>query len=72
MYPGYIKCVGNTTCTGIAYVLFWMPFIFLSQKVFLELFVLIVLDQFEENYIKENNPLGQFSMFEDDFRSNWI
>lgn len=38
----------------------------------MELFVLIVLDQFESNYIKENNPLGIFAMFEDDFRSNWI
>ena len=38
----------------------------------MELFVLIVLDQFESNYIKENNPLGIFSLFEEDFRNNWI
>lgn len=38
----------------------------------MELFVLIVLDQFEANYINENNPLGIFSLFEDDFRTKWI
>jgi hypothetical protein len=38
----------------------------------MELFVLIVLDQFEANYINENNPLGIFALFEDDFRSKWI
>lgn len=34
--------------------------------------MLIVLDQFESNYIRENNPLGTFALFEDDFRTNWI
>lgn len=38
----------------------------------MELFVLIVLDQFQSNYIKENNPLGIFALFEEDFRNNWI
>lgn len=36
---------------------------FFGQKVFLELFVLIVLDQFEANYINEHNPLGIFSLY---------
>lgn len=48
---GYAECSGGGDCTSPFYFLFWLPFQFFGQKVFLELFVLIVLDQFEENYI---------------------
>lgn len=47
----------------LGYLVFWLVYVFLSQKVFMELFVLIVLDQFESNYIQENNPLGIFALF---------
>lgn len=33
---------------------------------------LIVLDQFDYNYIRQNNPLGVFALLESDFRDNWI
>ncbi len=68
-----MQCIDSTSsCVSPVNFLFWLPFLFLGQKVFLQLFVLIVLDQFEANYINENNPLGVFSLFEDDFRDNWI
>lgn len=70
--PGYVVCEANTSCVSMGYLPFWLFYMFLSQKVFMELFVLIVLDQFESNYIQENNPLGIFALFEDDFRTNWI
>lgn len=71
--PGYVECVdGSQSCVVSTYLIFWLVYVFFSQKVFMELFVLIVLDQFESNYIKENNPLGIFSLFEEDFRNNWI
>lgn len=45
--PGYIYCLpGFDQCISIFNYLFWIPFIFFGQKVLLELFVLIVLDQF--------------------------
>lgn len=71
---GFVQCSDGTTtsCVSSLNYLFWLPFVFLGQKVFLQLFVLIVLDQFEANYINENNPLGIFSLYEDDFRENWI
>lgn len=73
-YPGFVTCSDgtSTSCVSSLNLLFWLPFVFLGQKVFLQLFVLIVLDQFEANYINENNPLGVYSLFEDDFRENWI
>jgi hypothetical protein len=50
--PGYAVCSdGTSSCINMYYYIFWFPYIFLAQKVFQELFVLIVLDQFENNYI---------------------
>ena len=50
--PGYAVCLdGTSSCINAYYYVFWFPYIFLAQKVFQELFVLIVLDQFENNYI---------------------
>lgn len=72
IYDGYVVCKPGTVCVQMGYLAFWLVYVFLSQKVFMELFVLIVLDQFESNYIQENNPLGIFALFEDDFRTNWI
>lgn len=38
-------------------VFFWIAFIVIMPYVMLNLFVLVVLQQFEQNYINENNPL---------------
>lgn len=62
IYDGYVICKGQTDCTQWYFLLFWLVYVFFSQKVFMELFVLIVLDQFEANYINENNPLGIFAL----------
>ncbi len=62
IYDGYVTCKDGVECTQWYYLIFWLVYVFFSQKVFMELFVLIVLDQFEANYINENNPLGIFSL----------
>ncbi len=50
--PGYVICKdGGSGCVQIYHLVFWILYVFFSQKVFMELFVLIVLDQFEANYI---------------------
>lgn len=72
MFPGYVQCTTPDSCTSPFNLVFWLIYIFFSQKVFMEMLVLIVLDQFESNYINENNPLGIFALLEDDFRSVWI
>lgn len=46
MYEGYTVCKAGTDCAQMPYLVFWLAYVFLSQKVFMELFVLIVLDQF--------------------------
>lgn len=49
--PGYVTC-NTPNCTQSINFLFWLGFIFLGQKVFLEMLGLIVLDQFDYNYIR--------------------
>ena len=45
--PGYVECAdGTNSCVEKSYLIFWLIYVFFSQKVFMELFVLIVLDQF--------------------------
>lgn len=46
MHDGYVVCKPGVDCIQMAYLVFWLAYVFLSQKVFMELFVLIVLDQF--------------------------
>lgn len=39
------------SCTSPYYIFFWLPFIFVGQKLIMELFVLLILDQFEDTFI---------------------
>jgi hypothetical protein len=66
------QCLNSLTnqlypCGSPIYILFWFPFIFVGQKMVLELFVLVILEQFEKSYIQENNPLGLFHELKGDF-----
>jgi hypothetical protein len=45
---------------------------FIGQKIILELFVLVVLDQFDKSYIQQNNPLGMYDTMAEDFTDRWI
>ena len=38
-------------------VIFWIFFVVIIPYIMLNLFVLVVITQFEENYINEDNPL---------------
>lgn len=42
------------------YCVFWIIFILIQQYIMLNLFVLIVLDQYEINYFNTDNPLNRF------------
>ncbi len=39
-------CISGDSCTSSYNIIFWLPFIFVGQKIMMELFVLVVLDQF--------------------------
>ena len=62
----------ESSCSSPYYIFFWLPFIFIGQKLIMELFVLLILDQFEDTFINENNPLGLFNDLEEVFRGAWV
>lgn len=43
--------------------LFWVAFILIQNFVMLNLFLLIVLDQYDINYFHEDNPLNKFDEY---------
>lgn len=59
-------------CGSPLYVVYWLPFIFVGQKIVMELFVLVVLEQFEKSYIHQTNPIGLFDVLKEDFIEKWI
>lgn len=50
-------CVPNVSCGSPYNVFFFIIYIVTVQFIMLNLFVLVILQQFEENYINPDNPL---------------
>lgn len=51
--------------------MFFISFIFLSFFVMLNMFQLVVMQQFEEYYFNEDNPLNSFSEIKEPFTLTW-
>lgn len=50
---------------------FFLIFIFLSSTVMLNLFQLVVMQQFDEYYFNEDNPINSFDDISETFRNTW-
>ncbi|CAD8210431.1 unnamed protein product [Paramecium octaurelia] len=50
---------------------FFILFIIIQQYIMLNLFILIILDQYEINYFNSDNPLNKFQEFENIFVESW-
>jgi len=51
---------GNSSCGTPAAVPFWITFIVICQYIFLNLFILVLLQQFEEYHLNPDNPVNKF------------
>ncbi|CAD8079148.1 unnamed protein product [Paramecium primaurelia] len=51
--------------------LFWVVFILIQNFVMLNLFILIVLDQYDINYFHEDNPLNRFGEYQNKMLDVW-
>ncbi|CAD8186158.1 unnamed protein product [Paramecium octaurelia] len=51
--------------------LFWVVFILIQNFVMLNLFILIVLDQYDINYFHEDNPLNRFDEYQNKMLDVW-
>lgn len=50
---------------------FFLVFIFLSSTVMLNVFQLVVMQQFDEYYFNEDNPINSFDDISETFRNTW-
>jgi len=53
-------------------ILFFLFFIVTQSYIMMNLFVLIIMNEFEENYIDPDNPLQNFREQEESFKSLWV
>ncbi|KAL4482140.1 hypothetical protein ABPG72_014953 [Tetrahymena utriculariae] len=51
---------------------FFVIFIIIQQYVMMSLFILIIIEQFENNYINPDNPINDFQYSEEDFKKQWV
>jgi len=51
---------------------FYLVYIFFASFVMINMFVLIVIEQFENFYFNPNNPINSFDDIADEFRKTWI
>ncbi len=56
----------------MAGVIFWISFILIAQYIVLNLFILVVIQQFEEYHLAKDNPVEEFKLkFEKHFAPLW-
>lgn len=63
-----IDCMGLNSM----YVFYFIFFVLIVKYVMLNLFILVVLTQFEENFLNDDNPLNHFNDMEEDFKDIWV
>jgi len=54
------------------YIIFFVIFIILIVFIMLNLFILVLMQNFEENYISADNPVQNFINLTDQFKEKWV
>jgi len=63
---------GTQSCGTPAAYPFWISFTVICQYIFLNLFILVILQQFEEYHLNPDNPVNKFrETLEDVFKPHW-
>lgn len=66
------ECVEGKTCGWAYSAIYYIVFILIITHVMLNLFILVIIQQFETYYVNEDNPISAFSKDFDLFHSVWI
>ena len=66
------NCIPGQTC-GTSYApIYWLVFVMIVQNVMLNLFILVIIGQFEKYYMAEDNPITKFKKNLDVFMVTWV
>lgn len=64
-------CVPKKTC-GISYApVFFIPYMMLSTFIMLNLFILVIIQQFDQYYLDDNNVINQFKADLEKYKKTW-
>lgn len=53
-------------------IVYYIIFVLMQQYIMLNLFILVLMQNFEENYINTDNPIQNFSNNAEDFKVEWM
>jgi hypothetical protein len=65
-------CTPGETCGSSIAPVFYIMFILIITHVMLNLFILVIIQQFEMFYVAEDNPIKIFSDHFKEFHEKWI
>jgi hypothetical protein len=64
-------CVPGETC-GLSYApIFFIPYIMLSSQIMLNLFIMVIIQQFEKYYLSDDNVMEKFKANLELFKTTW-
>lgn len=68
----YPNCVQGETCGSSFAPIFFILFVLFVQNVMLNLFILVIITQFETYYVADDNPIRKFSKNLEIFMKIWV
>jgi hypothetical protein len=64
-------CIPGETC-GFGYApIFFIPYIMLSSQIMLNLFIMVIIQQFEKYYLSDDNVMERFKANLELFKTTW-
>ena len=64
-------CIPGKTCGSTIAPVFFLSFIMIVSNIMLNLFILVIIQQFSKYYLEDDNPLSRFEEDFEDFKSAW-
>ena len=64
-------CIPGKTCGSTIAPVFFLSFIMIVSNIMLNLFILVIIQQFSKYYLEDDNPLSRFEEDFEDFKCAW-
>ena len=64
-------CISGKTCGSPYAPVFFLSFIMIVSNIMLNLFILVIIQQFVKYYLEDDNPLSRFEEDFEDFKDAW-
>ena len=65
------NCTPGKTCGSSIAPVFFLSFIMIVTNIMLNLFILVIIQQFSKYYLEDENPLSRFEEDSEDFKEAW-